>query len=313
MTSVILAPRIEDPESDVEPVVTGSYRVRISRDAVVAGQWLFSDWSDWKEITSGGVTMKLDASEIAYQVQIVTLDPEEPRGKKVRDEYRIVPDSATPLNWWDLVKSTAPGEAPPDTSGLEARVAALEAALGNVSGGASQLDEIIGMTAAAQAFNEKTSVANMRTYLDVPANSALAAKADLASPAFTGNPTAPTPTAGDNDTSIATTAFVTTAIAGKAGTSAPTINNIVLTGTVTVPDNALAIADVAGLQAALDSSGAASYIPVDWDGVGPFVRPSSDTTKRYEVTGPLPAPPIASPANSGTAGMYDNDRFTLRE
>jgi hypothetical protein len=40
----------------------------------------------------------------------------------------------------------------------------------------------------------------------------LAAKAPLASPAFTGNPTAPTPTAGDNDTSIATTAFVTGAI-----------------------------------------------------------------------------------------------------
>lgn len=33
-------------------------------------------------------------------------------------------------------------------------------------------------------------------------------KADLASPIFTGNPTAPTPTAGDNDTSIATTAFI---------------------------------------------------------------------------------------------------------
>lgn len=32
------------------------------------------------------------------------------------------------------------------------------------------------------------------------------------SPAFTGNPTAPTPSAGDNDTSIATTAFVQTAI-----------------------------------------------------------------------------------------------------
>lgn len=39
----------------------------------------------------------------------------------------------------------------------------------------------------------------------------LAAKAPLASPVFTGNPTAPTPTAGDNDTSIATTAFVQTA------------------------------------------------------------------------------------------------------
>jgi hypothetical protein len=34
--------------------------------------------------------------------------------------------------------------------------------------------------------------------------------ATLVSPVFTGNPTAPTPTAGDNDTSIATTAFVQT-------------------------------------------------------------------------------------------------------
>jgi hypothetical protein len=40
-----------------------------------------------------------------------------------------------------------------------------------------------------------------------------ASLAPLASPAFTGDPTAPTPAAGDNDTSIATTAFVTDAVA----------------------------------------------------------------------------------------------------
>lgn len=45
----------------------------------------------------------------------------------------------------------------------------------------------------------------------------LALKAPLASPALTGNPTAPTPSPGDNDTSIATTAFVTTAIAAVQG------------------------------------------------------------------------------------------------
>lgn len=37
--------------------------------------------------------------------------------------------------------------------------------------------------------------------------------APVASPAFTGNPTAPTPSPGDNDTSIATTAFVQAALA----------------------------------------------------------------------------------------------------
>lgn len=45
----------------------------------------------------------------------------------------------------------------------------------------------------------------------------LALKAPLASPAFTGNPTAPTPTAGDEDTSIATTAFVQTAVDSATG------------------------------------------------------------------------------------------------
>lgn len=39
-------------------------------------------------------------------------------------------------------------------------------------------------------------------------NTALAAKAPLASPALTGNPTAPTQTAGNNSTKIATTAYV---------------------------------------------------------------------------------------------------------
>lgn len=43
---------------------------------------------------------------------------------------------------------------------------------------------------------------------------ALALKAPLASPVLTGNPTAPTPSPGDNDTSIATTAFVAAAVAG---------------------------------------------------------------------------------------------------
>jgi hypothetical protein len=44
-------------------------------------------------------------------------------------------------------------------------------------------------------------------------------KASLASPVFTGDPKAPTPNAGDNDTSLATTAFVTTAINTKPSAS----------------------------------------------------------------------------------------------
>lgn len=47
----------------------------------------------------------------------------------------------------------------------------------------------------------------------------LNAKAPLASPALTGNPTAPTQAAGNNSTRIATTAFVTTAITNAIGTA----------------------------------------------------------------------------------------------
>lgn len=46
---------------------------------------------------------------------------------------------------------------------------------------------------------------------------AVSTLAPLASPAFTGNPTAPTASPGDNDTSIATTAFVTAAVAAGGG------------------------------------------------------------------------------------------------
>lgn len=48
---------------------------------------------------------------------------------------------------------------------------------------------------------------------------------------LTGNPTAPTPTAGDNDTSIATTAFVTSA--ATSGSYTPTISSTVNLGSVT--------------------------------------------------------------------------------
>ena len=57
-----------------------------------------------------------------------------------------------------------------------------------------------------------TAVANNSHYHTIEnvtnLQSSLNAKAPLASPAFSGNPTAPTPATSDNDTSIATTAFV---------------------------------------------------------------------------------------------------------
>jgi hypothetical protein len=66
-------------------------------------------------------------------------------------------------------------------------------------------------SAAASTYYLQTNPSGFIT------SSALSGYATLASPTFTGNPTAPTPASGDNDTSIATTAYVQSAIiAGSA-------------------------------------------------------------------------------------------------
>jgi hypothetical protein len=75
-------------------------------------------------------------------------------------------------------------------------------------------------------------------------------KAGLASPAFTGTPTAPTASSGTNTTQIATTAFVDAAvpdISGKADLASPTF-----TGTVTIPAGA-SIADIGTTIQAYDA------------------------------------------------------------
>lgn len=90
---------------------------------------------------------------------------------------------------------------------------ATASALGAVSVGSG-----LAVTAGGVLSAKVTTVAG-RTGAVVLAVADVSGAAPLASPVFTGNPTAPTPTAGDNDTSIATTAFVTTALA-NAGMSA---------------------------------------------------------------------------------------------
>lgn len=79
-----------------------------------------------------------------------------------------------------------------------------------------------------------------------------AALAPLASPAFTGNPTAPTPAAGDNDISVATTAFVQQAVGGRLALSGG-----VMTGMVTVAGVAegLRLSNSSAYISGFDSSG----------------------------------------------------------
>lgn len=89
--------------------------------------------------------------------------------------------------------------------------------------------------AAGIANKPLINLANRTKYLKDQVDAILAGTATLtgyakiASPAFTGNPTAPTPALGDDDTSLATTAFVQDTIGGTLSKSVAGGSNVTLT------------------------------------------------------------------------------------
>jgi hypothetical protein len=70
---------------------------------------------------------------------------------------------------------------------------------------------------AAVGLSNVDNTSDVNKPISTATQTALNLKADLASPVFTGDPRAPTATAGDNDTTIATTAFVTAAVTAAGG------------------------------------------------------------------------------------------------
>jgi hypothetical protein len=93
------------------------------------------------------------------------------------------------------------GTAPVVSSGGATPAISMPAATTSVNGHLTSADW--------NTFNGKANATHTHTQSDVTSLvSDLALKAPLASPVFTGDPTAPTPATADNDTSIATTAFV---------------------------------------------------------------------------------------------------------
>jgi hypothetical protein len=113
--------------------------------------------------------------------------------------------------------------------------------LDGVTATAAEINILDGVTATAAELNKldgataTTAQLNFVTGVTSAIQTQLGTKAPLASPALTGNPTAPTQTAGNNSTRLATTSFVTTADNLKANLASPAF-----TGTPTAPTAAAA-------------------------------------------------------------------------
>lgn len=106
-----------------------------------------------------------------------------------------------------------------------ARDAAGDFAAGTItatlSGNASSATTLVGLTSSIAELNFSNGVtANIQTQLNgitTNVTTLQTSKANVASPTFTGTPSAPTATAATNNTQIATTAFVRTAVSSGVG------------------------------------------------------------------------------------------------
>ena len=179
----------------------------------------------------------------------------------------------------------------------------------------SQFDAGLAGKAAASHSHAISEVSGLQTALDGKAatshshaiadvtglQTALNGKAALASPSFTGTPTAPTATAGTSNTQIATTAFVQSAITGfgagdMAKATYDTNNNgkvdaaeaadsVPWTGVTGKPTSftpathSHAISQVTGLQAALDAKAGLASPAFTGTPTGPTPAAGTNTTQ----------------------------------
>jgi hypothetical protein len=282
LTAIVVAPRIEDPLSDTEAVASGGWvQIRPSAAYVAGGQWVQPVWSDPVPLVGVALTFQLDPLPgTPYELRGEIPDGES--GVFEIHEFRIVTSSASPLGWETLAQVSGPSGGAVLTGIDQARLTALEAAVGGVSGGASNLASITDMSAYMRTVNVATSATAARTTLGAAASAspvftgtvtipdgalaiadtaglqtALDAKAPLASPALTGTPTVPTATAGTSTTQAASTAFVTTAVSAViAGGGGAPIASPAFTGNPTAPtptagDNDTSIATTAFVTGAI--------------------------------------------------------------
>ena len=145
----------------------------------------------------------------------------------------------------------------------------------------SQVDTLLVGKANSAHSHAVSDVTGLQTALDT--------KAPLASPALTGTPTAPTPTAGDNTTKLATTAFVQNAVSSSAVAALDDIGDVTIT---TPADN----------EVLAYNSGTGTFINQTASEAGLATASHSHTIANVTgLQGALDAKaPLASPALTGT-------------
>ena len=189
----------------------------------------------------------------------------------------------------------------------------------------SASETVQGKVELATAAETTTGTDNTRAVHPAGLKVELDKKANLASPALTGTPTAPTATAGTNTTQIATTAFVTDAV--------NTADEWTRTGTTLAPKTAGDVVAVSAGTAALPglsvvgdadtgiSSSAANTLDISTGGTG-RVRVNSTVQTLNEIYGSTYYPVVTQvdvgtgsnqiPLNSylGTMAFQDASAFT---
>ena len=122
-----------------------------------------------------------------------------------------------------------------------------------------------------------------------------------ASPTFTGTVTVPTPTAGDNSTKAATTAFVATSFATKAS---PTFTGTVVVPTATAGDNSTAAASTAFVVASFANLASPTFTgtPTLPTGTVAVTQSAGNSTTAIATTAFVATSfaPLASPTLTGT-------------
>ncbi len=163
---------------------------------------------------------------------------------------------------------TAPTQPATDNSTKIATTAQVQAAIAaaglaseghtHVAADITDLQTLLDAKANSSHNHTIAQVTNLQTSLD--------AKAPLASPAFTGNPTASTQATGNNSTRLATTAFVATAVANMGATKANSTHGH-------------AIGDVTNLQTSLDAKAPLASPALTGNPTAPTQAQSDNSTR----------------------------------